>query len=100
MKLLPSRSRDASATGGSRSFETRCESCNVSFPAETRKCLHCGQRLGARAEVARTPGGGFVELEGEEEVARWAPLRMVMGVLWVVIVLVLSLVRACWEGGG
>ena len=41
-------------------FEVRCPSCDVSFPPETRSCLHCGGRTGpARFQVAGLPSGIF-----------------------------------------
>ena len=27
-------------------YEVRCLHCNVSFPPGTRRCLHCGERIG------------------------------------------------------
>lgn len=36
-------------------YETRCPRCNVSFPPETRKCIHCGGATGKpRAQLVET----------------------------------------------
>lgn len=40
-------------------FEVRCEQCDVSFAAETRKCIHCG-----RATTA--PGNPSARLQAPE----------------------------------
>ncbi|MBW2500792.1 MAG: hypothetical protein JRF61_26210 [Deltaproteobacteria bacterium] len=35
--------------GRSSAYEVRCPRCDVSFPPETRECIHCGGRTGRRA---------------------------------------------------
>jgi hypothetical protein len=35
--------------GHSSAYEVRCPRCDVSFPPETRKCVHCGGRTGRQA---------------------------------------------------
>jgi hypothetical protein len=32
-------------------FEIRCAHCNVSFPAETRQCIHCGRAINSREQA-------------------------------------------------
>jgi hypothetical protein len=29
-------------------YEVRCERCRVTFPVGTRRCVHCGGRIGGR----------------------------------------------------
>jgi len=71
-------------------FEIRCENCAVSFPRETRQCIHCGAALGTRFawgqnEEATAP------TDGEGSVAR----RMGSAVLWIVLAFSAVLARLC-----
>lgn len=51
--------------GKSSPYEVRCPSCDVSFPVETRRCIHCG---------GPTAGAGsFVAMDDPAELA--APLE-------------------------
>lgn len=34
--------------GAQTPYEVYCHACRVTFPVGTRRCLHCGGRLGAR----------------------------------------------------
>lgn len=71
-------------------FEIRCENCEVSFPRETRRCLHCGEKLGSRFSLgpAEDPPQAA---EGEFSVAR----RLGSAGLWAVLALSAVLVRLC-----
>lgn len=104
-------------------FEVRCPSCNVSFPVGTRRCIHCGARTskslgngsgGLRShEPASTQevrgtwsaidyDGGespFEEAEDEIVVQRSSILRRSATVIWVVLLIGISVTRACMEGG-
>ena len=74
-------------------FEIRCENCSVSFPSETRTCIHCGAALGSRFSW----GGGEeaeVPVEGEGSVAR----KMGSAMLWIALALSAVLARLCGEG--
>jgi hypothetical protein len=104
-------------------FEVRCPSCNVSFPVGTKRCIHCGERtsksLGnssgrlrsqepASTQELRGPGstidydGGESPFDeaGDEAVApRTSILRRSVTIIWVVILIGISVIRACMEGG-
>jgi hypothetical protein len=104
-------------------FEVRCPSCDVSFPVGTRRCVHCGGRMskslgkgsgGLRSqEPARTQevrgsrspidydGGESPFDEAEDEVVeqRGSILRRSLTLVWVVILIGISVIRACMEGG-
>lgn len=87
-------------------YEVRCPSCNVSFPPETRRCLHCGERTvrphADEAEVrVHTAAGGATSLEAAEDEAELTPQRLplrIMSLVWVALALVASFWRVCTEG--
>lgn len=91
-------------------FETRCPRCGVSYPVETRRCIHCGGPTARAAEVAppgarlrRGSGAPPPAAEpGEEETAELqrTGLARAMGVLWLVLAIAASLYRACTGQGG
>jgi hypothetical protein len=39
--------------GNASPYEVRCPRCDVSFPVETRKCIHCGGPTGRPAELVQ-----------------------------------------------
>jgi len=104
-------------------FEVRCPSCNVSFPVGTRRCVHCGGRtgesLGARVsglrssqpELVEEPprswspidyDGGESPLDEVDEEAgdpRGSILRRSFTLIWVVLLIGISVIRACMEDG-
>ena len=76
-----------------RDFEVRCYHCGTSFAVGTKRCIHCGQRLGsAPVEVAY---GGTSSQAPEEEVVKSSPLRSVMWVLMAIIAVAMSVARSC-----
>jgi len=101
-------------------FEIRCPSCDVSFPPETRRCLHCGGRTGpARFQVAGLPpelltrdraseSDSSPPFDGEisalpmgdpepgKTVGGW--LKAGGSLVWIGLAVVFALMRAC--GGG
>lgn len=107
-------------------FEVRCPSCNVTFPVETKRCLHCGGRLarGHRSalddqiatelsesgpqEFGREPSrrdpepatsaAPFAEAEDEPPEPR-SLLRAGMSVIWLMIIALGLLARICSGGG-
>jgi hypothetical protein len=102
-------------------FETRCPRCKVSYPIETRRCVHCGgptERPAAAASApraplrpaARPPGGApagpippppAVEEEADEEIQlQRRGFTRGIGLLWVVLALAASIYRACTGEGG
>lgn len=104
-------------------YESRCPSCDVTFPAETKVCIHCGGRTGPStlrmpalppmgeptAEAApaidmskgrtQVPGSVPLELEEAEVGARSSPLRSMITLVWVALAIGISVLRACNDGG-
>jgi hypothetical protein len=101
-------------------FEVRCPSCDVSFPARTRRCLHCGGRTGP-SHVGSSKAPSAISESDEERLAAYAlpletgqaPLpgdqgeprpsrrgRMNAGIslVWILMAVAFSLMRACGEG--
>jgi hypothetical protein len=99
-------------------FEVRCPSCDVSFPTGTRRCLHCGGRVGkGRFRVAGVPlehaepeadAEDFfrspIEAEGDsifsedvEKPRKGFRGRMNAGIslVWIFMAVAFSLMRAC-----
>jgi hypothetical protein len=42
--------------GAQTPYEVYCFHCRVTFPAEARRCIHCGGRLSGRGEITAPPG--------------------------------------------
>jgi len=90
-------------SGAPRPFEVYCDQCNVSLPAGARHCVHCGGRLsrnsattGSRLsrQLAVAETEEIVPFEGEEEAPRRSPFSPV-ALIWVVLLAVGSIYRAC-----
>lgn len=80
-------------------YEVRCLGCETSFPPGTRRCVHCGERIGRPAPVDL----GLPEPleDGIEEESPEGGGSVVRAALWglsVMIALVGSLFRVC-QGG-
>jgi hypothetical protein len=78
-----------------RGFEVYCNHCGVTFAEETRRCVHCGQRL-SRKRLG--PGlhapPSLEELAEEEELPRrsaFSPVTLV----WVALLIAGTVYRAC-----
>lgn len=97
-------------------IEVRCHHCNVTFPAGTRRCLHCGERtgpseiqLGVTDDLSQlphlrdTPIPGPIspdDIEDETEaVTRKGPGRIVLGSIWLLVAVGGSIYRACNPAG-
>jgi hypothetical protein len=82
--------------GSSFPYEVYCNHCNVTFPAGTRRCLHCGGRLSRERGMAGAVPPQPLELEHveEEEVSRRSPFSPVV-LLWLVVFVVGTIYRAC-----
>ena len=92
--------------GARTPYEVYCFHCRVTFPAEARRCLHCGGPLFGRDERARaaaplaTPGPGL-PIPGNDDdeegpgsmVRRFAHLA-----LWAVVALAAVLQNLCQRG--
>jgi hypothetical protein len=85
-------------------YEVRCETCRVTFPLGTKRCLHCGGRLGSRESIPPFSAvfSESAELdpellnEGEaEQTGRRGPTRLVMSLIWVLLAVVGSFYRIC-----
>ncbi len=101
-------------------YEIRCPSCDVSFPPETRRCLHCGGRTGpTRFQVAGLPpellardqafeSDSSAPFDGKSSALPMdnpEPRKTVGGwlkaggsLVWIGLAVVFALMRAC--GGG
>lgn len=105
-------------------YEIRCGNCQVSFPPGTKKCIHCGGRLGGRtASRPPTPpptwraqqGESFfpTALEGDpaafeefrpeaaEEPDASTPRRAIrvgVNLLWIVGAVLLTVLQMCRGG--
>lgn len=101
-------------------FEVRCPSCDVSFPARTRRCIHCGGRTGqGRVGIAEGPSAPYDaedeyhEVYAQPEMAEADPLsgsqeeprakgrgRMNAGIslVWILMAVAFSVMRACGDG--
>jgi len=97
-------------------YEVRCDDCDVSFPPQTRRCLHCGRPLRgrgsrrARAPSPTLPGPEPVEgadgapepidlePEDEYEARPRSGLRMGMNAVWLLIALGATCYRMCAGG--
>lgn len=110
-------------------YEVRCNPCEVSFPPGTKRCLHCGGRIGGRlrqappAPVMRSqneppsdflahqadspPEGRRIDLselaaDSEDEAQSSSPrraIRLGVNVLWILGALVITLAQMCRGGG-
>ena len=97
--------------GHSSAYEVRCPRCDVSFPPETRKCVHCGGRTGRQAaaplveqwiepepdpffSMQPTAGEGG---EGETESSSLPRtlLRSLGTLIWVGLLIAFTLARNC-----
>ena len=99
-------------------YEVRCPRCDVSFPPETRRCMHCGARTGpSTVEIpdaigaSRSPAGlptmepivqaqpGEYALEDEPEAPGRSILRSMGSLLWIALLIGFSILRACGDEG-
>ncbi len=79
--------------------EVRCLQCDVSFPVGTKRCLHCGGRVGARKEPPPARGRILFDVEEAEE-ADESPvprpiIRKTVASIWLLLALAASLYRVC-----
>jgi hypothetical protein len=112
---------------GGSSYEVRCPVCDVSFPVETRRCIHCGGPTAASGAVVGFGAGGASPWSGssgngEAAVDPAAPpdrfarpgglepstepprgvglalLRSFGSAFWIIAVIGFSIARSCSEG--
>jgi hypothetical protein len=79
-------------------YEVRCLGCNVSFPPGTRRCLHCGERIGRPAPVETGLPVPLQAGEAEEEMAGGSAARTALWAVTALIAMAGSLFRTC-QGG-
>ena len=79
-----------SEPSSAHAFEVRCESCNVSFPSGTRRCLHCGAKLNSRLSLGENDAAPHPEA-GEVSIGR----RLGSASMWIVLAVVAALARLC-----
>ncbi len=84
--------------GAQTPYEVYCFNCRVSFPVGTRRCIHCGGRIG-RQRMEAVPGPIPREL-GEEEIAPETSIGRRLGTLslWMLVAIGAAVYRACAEG--
>jgi hypothetical protein len=91
--------------GARTPYEVYCFHCRVTFPAEARRCLHCGGPLFASGErpgaaPLGAPGPGLPIPGGEE--AEEGPVVMVRRLgglaIWVIVALAAVLQNICHRG--
>ena len=80
-------------------YQTYCYECNVSAPAGTRNCLHCGTRLaGSRSKPGKLLAD-YIESAGEEETPGDDAVRLggiqPMTIVWILIFIGGSFYRLC-----
>ena len=85
------------AEGPETPYEVYCHHCQTSFAVGTRRCVHCGNRIG---KVRRGPAGGAIPdglIEDEvEELGEPSVGRRLGGLLmWVLLAIGATLVRFC-----
>ena len=91
--------------GARTPYEVYCFHCRVTFPAEARRCLHCGgplfgpgQRAGG-APIAKTPPGLPTPGGEEDEDGTLLTVRRFGGLaLWTLVALAAVLQNLCHRG--
>lgn len=88
-------------------YEVLCHHCNVTFPVGSKRCIHCGGRLGRRSEGRRlsldmaTPSqqaASFQGAETDEEEPQKRSNFMPAALLWALLFAGMSIHRACSGG--
>lgn len=77
-------------------YEVYCTRCSVSFPVDTRVCVHCGQPIGRAVPVAPALRGPdpFDEARPEESPGRslaFSPMTFV----WLLAAVATVIYRSC-----
>jgi hypothetical protein len=87
-------------------YQVRCQLCNVTFPVGTKRCIHCGEKIGKPLflPVADPDDMPILQeaepLEGVEEgEARGGRfLRVGFTLVWLILAFVSAAVRSCQDG--
>jgi hypothetical protein len=92
-----------------RIVEVRCERCQASFAPETRRCIHCGGRLGPKRALGAPPpeqaalrprvlpsaGGPAEPADEDADVELPAPARNLIWVVTAILVIAGSILGRC-----
>jgi hypothetical protein len=89
-------------------YEVRCDHCDVSFPPGTKRCIHCGERIGrprllpgAGESMPSFEGGEpFPEAHDADEAEGQSSgrfLRIGFTLVWLLLAFASAAVRACQE---
>ncbi len=81
--------------GPQNPYETYCYQCNVSAPADAKRCVHCGGRLSRQQGVPPEMSGSPLEALDEDEQPRAGGLISPMTVVWILLFIGGSLYRMC-----
>jgi hypothetical protein len=99
-------------------YEVRCPRCDVTFPVETRTCIHCGEPIGRRDQVhplesilesgfeteaespvpiefRAGPLEGEIEMPDEPSSVGRSLIRSLGGLVWVVVLIAFTIARNC-----
>jgi len=105
-------------------YEVRCHHCNVSFPVGTKRCVHCGEKIGRtpffQPTIQRTTDEQGMpvfhdpdavqeteeteeaeeaeEAEAETQGRSGRFLRVGFTLVWLVLAFLSAAVRACQDG--
>ncbi len=79
-------------------YEVYCHRCRVTFAPDTKRCVHCGDRLTrsrVQPELLLPPpleaSQGLPEEENSPRRSRFSPIS----ILWIVAALAVGIQRAC-----
>jgi hypothetical protein len=87
------------AEGPQTPFEVYCYNCKATFALGTRRCVHCGHRLGRQARSAEGDARPEPLEAAEEGIAEPSLARRIGGTsLWVLIAIAAAASRLCAEG--
>lgn len=78
-------------------YQVSCPNCKVTFALGTKRCLHCGERLGGKRRATRIELPGAEEdivIEAEEPGRRGLRISPVT-LLWIVLLIGAGVQRAC-----
>ena len=75
-------------------YEVYCHHCRVTFPSETRNCMHCGGRLGGMS--VETPFRRRIAVTREDDESAVSPLRRFGGLaVWGLLALSAVISNLC-----
>ena len=109
----------APANASSDAYEVRCYRCDVAYPIGTKRCIHCGERVGVPRIMMQQIGGDPladygqpgefsetssapvrpIDFEDEEETeSRGSSMMRLLGNLsWVILFVAITVYRSCTE---